>query len=103
MKKIHLLDTASQDLIDGYRFYEKQEIGLGDYFLDSLFSDIDSLAIYGGIHPLCFETYQRMLSKRFPFAIYYRLRDRDVYVYAVLDCRKKPAWVRRRLRKSKAS
>ncbi|MEN6489294.1 MAG: hypothetical protein ABFD66_10530 [Smithella sp.] len=44
--KIKILTSASQDLIDGYRFYEKQSEGLGSYFLDTLYSDIDSLAIY---------------------------------------------------------
>ena len=70
--KIRILDTASQDLIGGARFYEKQENGLGGYFIDSLFSDIDSLLIYAGIHPIYFGAYQRMLAKRFPFAIYYK-------------------------------
>ena len=50
--KLRILDAASQDLIDGYRFYEKQEAGLGSYFLDSLFSDIDSLQLYAGIHAI---------------------------------------------------
>jgi hypothetical protein len=27
--KIRILDAAAQDLIDGYRFYEIQEAGLG--------------------------------------------------------------------------
>lgn len=31
--KIRILDSASQDLVDGYHFYEKQESGLGDYFI----------------------------------------------------------------------
>ena len=44
--KIQILDEAEQDLIDGSSFYEMQEHGLGDYFLDSLFSDIDSLHLY---------------------------------------------------------
>ena len=44
--KIKILTSASQDLIDGYRFYEKQSEGLGLYFLDTVYSDIDSLAIY---------------------------------------------------------
>lgn len=43
--KIRILESASQDLIDGFHFYEKQAIGLGNYFLDSLFSDIDSLQV----------------------------------------------------------
>ena len=100
MKKIRLLDAASQDLMDGYHFYEKQERGLGGYFLDAIFSDIDSLLIYAGIHPIYFYVYFRMLSKRFPFAVYYRIDGNDILVYAVLDCRKNPAWARRRLRKA---
>jgi len=98
MKKIRLLDLASQDLLDGFNFYEQQDSGLGGYFLDSLFSDIDSLLIHAGIHPTYFQSYHRMLSKRFPFAVYYRIDGNDVLVYAILDCRKNPAWVRKRMR-----
>ena len=100
MKRIRLLDLASQDLMDGFNFYEQQESGLGGYFLDSLFSDIDSLLIHAGIHPTYFQSYYRMLSKRFPFAVYYLIDGNDVLVYAILDCRKNPAWVRRRMRKT---
>ncbi|ABQ27367.1 hypothetical protein [Geotalea uraniireducens] len=98
MKKIRLFEAASQDLTDGFHFYEKQESGLGGYFLDSLFSDIDSLLIHAGIHPAFFLVYYRMLSKRFPFAVYYRIDGNDILVYAILDCRKNPAWARSRLR-----
>lgn len=34
--KIHLLTLALDDLDAGRRFYERQQAGLGDYFLDSL-------------------------------------------------------------------
>ena len=97
--KLRILDTASQDLIDGYYFYEKQQVGLGAYFLDSLYSDIDSLQLYAGLHAVLFERYHRALSKRFPFAIYYRLVNQEVLIYAVLDCRRNPAWVRERVTK----
>jgi plasmid stabilization system protein ParE len=96
--KIQILDTALQDLMEGFDFYERQEDRLGSYFLDSLFSDIDSLTIYAGIHPIYFKAYYRILSKRFPFAIYYRIDGNDVMVYAVLDCRRNPAWARKRLK-----
>jgi len=43
--KIRILSSASQDLIDGYRFYEMQAEGIGAYFLDSLYADIDSLTL----------------------------------------------------------
>lgn len=96
--KIRILDAAQQDLVNGYRFYEAQTQGLGSYFLDSLYADIDSLMFFAGIHQVVQGGYLRVLAKRFPFAIYYRLNAGTVMVYAVLDCRRNPAWNRKRLR-----
>jgi len=96
--KLKILKSANQDLLNGYRFYECQEEGLGIYFMDSLFSDIDSLLIFAGIHPVFFGKYNRMLSKRFPFAVYYRINDDIISIHAVLDCRRNPAWTRNRLK-----
>ena len=95
--RIEILPEAQRDLVSGFRFYEDQALGLGRYFLDSLFTDIGLLASHGGIHATVF-TYHRSLSKRFPFAIYYRVEDETVRVRAVLDCRRKPSWIRRKLR-----
>jgi hypothetical protein len=50
--KVSLSSAAYRDLLEGYRFYENQLAGLGVYFLDSLISDIDSMNIYAGIHPV---------------------------------------------------
>jgi hypothetical protein len=66
---------------------------LGDYFLDALFADIDSLLIYGGVHQFFIANLYGMPAKRFPFAIYYKKQDNLVQVYAVLDTRRKPAWI----------
>ena len=66
--KIVILPSAREDLADGFEFYEQQEAGLGSYFLESLFSDIDSLRLYAGIHRQVFGNH-RLLSKRFPYAI----------------------------------
>ncbi|MBL8540866.1 MAG: type II toxin-antitoxin system RelE/ParE family toxin [Betaproteobacteria bacterium] len=95
--KIRILGSASRDLIEGYSFYERQAEGVGSYFLDSLYSDIDSLIITAGMHSVHFDKYHRLLSRRFPFAIYYRVEGETVLVYAVLDCRRDPAWIRKRL------
>lgn len=96
--KIKILLAASQDLVDGYRFYEKQSPGLGNYFKDTLFSDIDSLVFFGGIHPVQYGKYYRLLSRRFPFAVYYTIQNDIARVHAVLDCRRDPAWIRRKLK-----
>jgi plasmid stabilization system protein ParE len=96
--RLEILDQAEQDLLEGFRFYEDQEPGLGAYFLTNLFSDIESLRLYGGIHRQAYRTYHRLLSKRFPFAVFYKIREETVWIHAVLDCRQNPAWIRHRLK-----
>ena len=39
--RIEILDLAKADLLEGFQFYEEKELGLGDYFLTNLFSDIE--------------------------------------------------------------
>jgi len=82
--RVRILDEAEQDLADGCRFCESQVAGFGDYFLDFLFSDIDSLQFHPGIHSVPFG-FNRMLSKRFPFAVYYRIENSIARGYAVLS------------------
>lgn len=94
--KIKVLESAENDLVNGFYFYNRQAEGLGNYFLDSIYSDIESLHLYAGIHSMHFR-YHRLLSKNFPFAIYYLVKEKAVLVYAVLDCRQNPAWTRNRL------
>ena len=95
--RLRTLDAAETDLVEGFRFYEQQEAGLGLYFLDALFMDIDSLVAHAGVHEMI-HGYFRQLSRKFPFAIYYKVERKDIRVYAVLDCRRSPSWTRSRLK-----
>lgn len=95
--KVKILSSAVEDIHAGRLFYEKQGEGVGTYFFDSLFSDIDSLALFAGIHPKV-NGYHRMLSKRFPYAVYSSLEDDvTVVVWRVLDLRRHPDRVRQAL------
>lgn len=98
--KVRILQSAFTDLDEGAAFYDEQQPGVGGYFVDSLLSDIDSLALYGGIHRVI-RNYYRALSKRFPYAIYYRIENDVLVVHAVLDCRRNPKWIARHLRRRK--
>jgi hypothetical protein len=95
--KIEILDQAELDLIDGSRFYEDQQAGLGSYFLTNLYADIESLRIHAGVHRKAYKHYHRLLSHRFPFAVFYTVKGDTVFIQAVLDCRRDPAWLRQRL------
>ena len=97
--RIRIQASAKNDLRNGYEFYNAQEFGLGDYFYDCLMSDIDALAYYGGVHRQ-YRGFYKALSARFPYAIYYKLSDGVVKVYAVLDTRRNPFRIDARLDES---
>jgi hypothetical protein len=96
IRDVVALREVADDLKDGREFYDRQEEGIGDYFFDSLIADLNSLHLYGGIHVRKFG-YHRMLSRTFPFAIYYDVEGDVAKVVAVLDMRRDPAWIRRKL------
>lgn len=94
--KLRILRSALDDIATGRQFYDARAPGIGDYFFDSVFSDIDSLILYAGIHRVEFG-FHRLLTRRFPFAVYYRIVAREVVVFRVLDCRRDPSAIRKAL------
>ena len=97
--RVELRVEARRDLLEGALFYEQQREGLGDYFTDCLFEDLDRLEREAGIHGTVFGLH-RKLSKRFPFAIYYRIEESLIDVVALLDCRRDPDAIAARLRRT---
>jgi plasmid stabilization system protein ParE len=95
--KIRLLESAKEDLREGWKFYERNAVGIGNYFIDCIQSDVQSLNVYAGIHERS-EGFYRMLSKRFPFAVYYLIEHNSINIYAILDCRRDPDWIVKQLR-----
>lgn len=97
MNRIQISEEALQDLNEGFLFYEAQQIGLGDYFVSSLRSDIERLRIAGGSHRIVFQDFRRLICLTFPFAVYYTQDTDRVVVWAVVDQRRDPNWIRKRL------
>lgn len=95
--RLRILPSALEDLDRGKAFYAEHGEELGEYFLDSLFADIDALVLYAGIH-IQIWGFHRMLARRFPYAIYYKLDGDVCTVFRVLDCRSRPSRLRRALR-----
>ncbi|VAX35900.1 hypothetical protein MNBD_UNCLBAC01-1114 [hydrothermal vent metagenome] len=102
IKEVLVLKEAVADLECGRIFYESNAQSIGNYFFDSLILDIESLKFYAGIHSKRCEMY-RLLSKRFPFAVYYEIDENFVKVVAVLDLRRDPAWSYNQLKTRKNS
>ena len=97
MTTIRISEDALQDLNDGFLFYEAQQAGLGDYFVTSLRADIEGLRIYAGTHRMVYRDYHRLLSRVFPYGVFYTMEESAAVVWAVIDLRRDPEWIRQRL------
>ena len=93
--KVKVLSLARRDLKYGFDFYERQESGVGSYFVNTLYSETSALCITAGIHSKRGKLF-RMKSRKFPYWIYYVIRDEIVYVLTILDARRSPSTIRRR-------
>ncbi len=88
--KIKISAGAERDIEDGCDFYREIDPNLASYFNDSIAADIDSLMLYGGIHATV-NGWHYTFASRFPFVIWYGIKDGVVIVYAVLDGRREPS------------
>ena len=100
--QIKITEYAKNDLQIAYEFYETQKESLGNYFIEIILSEIKLLEFYGCLHQKTFG-YHRMLSKKFPFGIYYDCdkKEKIIYIIAVLDLIKNPKSIEKYLNKRK--
>lgn len=75
-------------------FYETQQSGLGDYFVTCLRADLEGLRLTAGVHRVVYQDYHRLLSRVFPYGIFYTRLKEEVVVWAVIDLRRDPDWIR---------
>ena len=97
---LRILSLAEADLLNGFRFYERQSSGVGLYFLDHLLRISSRCDSMRGFTERFLATIERF-RKRFPFAVYYDLHEDEIRVWRVLDCRRDPYWIKVRLRQAR--
>jgi hypothetical protein len=62
VRQVLILEEAAEDIAAAKDFYEAIDTGLGDYFFDSIMTDLESLGLFHGIHARHFG-FQRMLLR----------------------------------------
>ena len=93
---IHAEPAVDADVEAAFDWYENEEPGLGQEFLQEL------RAAYYRIfdHPLAYQDYRsgirRALTRRFPYAVYFAVEEQNIIIVAVLNTGRDPAvWQRR--------
>ena len=88
--------AASAELERAATWYESARSGLGDEFLFEVDQAIERVAGSPMRYPTVFGAIRRTVTRRFPFAIYFRIRGDAVVVLAVFHGRRDPSvWQRR--------
>ena len=90
--RVEILGSGHRDIVLGGRFYDSQQAGLGNYFASYIYSELESLVVFAGIH-VRYAGYYKMVLKKFPYAVYYKIEDDVVKVWRILSCRRDPEWI----------
>ncbi len=98
---VRFLALAERELVDGARWYEEREAGLGDAFLTEVSRALDSVAAGPDQYP--FEEWnrsQRVVRRcpldRFPYQLVFEVCPDRVVILAVAHYRRRPGYWRRR-------
>jgi plasmid stabilization system protein ParE len=93
---LHIAPAAARDIVGAYNWYENQQPGLGEQFRTELHVAFALVPQFSEAGPAVHRDLRRLLVRRFPYALYYRLTDTDVVIRACLHLHSDPSrWQRR--------
>ena len=88
--------AAKSELEDAAVWYDEQRFGLGEEFIIEIEQADANAAAAPQRYPFVFGDIRRIVARRFPFSIYFRIRSDALVVLAVFHGRRNPAiWQRR--------
>lgn len=79
---------GESDLRQAREWYENQRTGLGEEFVAETTATIGLLARGPELHPEYYRGFRRILMRRFPYKIFYRLEGNQIIVFRVLHSRR---------------
>ena len=87
---------AEADALEAYRWYNAQLPGLGEEFLAEIDSALEIIRANPELPQKLYREFRRVLTRRFPYAVFYALRDDRIVVFAVLHMARDPRLWRKR-------
>lgn len=94
--EVHIRPEAEADLEETYKYYTDIRPGLGDDFLHCVDDAISKIRRMPQNYRVTFKEIRRAHIRRFPFGIFYLIRESRIIVLAVLHARRNPdSWKER--------
>ncbi len=89
---------AQDELDDAGNWYEKERQGLGLTFLNSIEDVLKQIVTQPDQFPMLYRDVHKAVVKRFPYCVYFRVRNRRITVLAVFHTARNPTvWKMRAL------
>ena len=95
-RRLAFTSSATLDIQAASRWYDAEQPGLGRAFQDELWRVLDLLVANPEIGPIAHRDLRRVMTRKFPYVLYYRLKDDIVEVRACLHQRRHPRVAARR-------
>lgn len=95
--RVRIRPEAQREIVSSARWYESREPELGVEFWDSLDRVVEAIREDPERFPTVYKEFRRALLRRFPYSVFFRTRQGEIVVAAVLHQKRNPAAVRRRL------
>jgi len=86
--RVIIRPRAEADLRDARNWYENQRAGLGEEFLVATANTIKLLLRNPELRPEYYRGFRRILLRRFPYKLFYRLEGDRIIVFRVLHARR---------------
>jgi plasmid stabilization system protein ParE len=94
--RVTLTAAAAADLADALNWYDTQAPGIGRHFLREFKILADRLALNPRQFPILRGEIHRAGFRRFPYGLFFRLRDDEIQVFACFHASRDPVnWQRR--------
>lgn len=92
--RIRTADPASAELEAAVRWYETRRRGLGAEFYAAVVDCVDQIKAHpeSGAATFGEAEVRRLLVKRFPYQIVYRLRPKDLQIIAFAHLKRRPGY-----------
>jgi plasmid stabilization system protein ParE len=92
MPEIAFHTDAAEEMRAAAAYYEAQERGLGDQFLDEVEEGLQRIQQFPRLWPVYDGEYRRYLLRRFPFGLIYRIDPEQIFIMAVAHLHRRPGY-----------
>jgi hypothetical protein len=81
---------VAPDVRNGHNWYEGKSQGLGDEFSRMFYVSCQELTRNPRLYPQVHRDFRRCLLRRFPYAIYFTIKEDLVVVFGLFHCARDP-------------